>query len=571
MKSFSRCTQRVMHLCIRTTYNEQGSVLLYVLATLIVVSTVSVAILQLSSHDFNASKDYVSISTAKISSIAALQACETFFRDRSQETVTILNSFIDESNTNPNKVWLIGSEQQPVVLKNQQKYAARIINLDRDNFYIMVEGIGYGKSGSKRSATGVYYLGGLALQRAVDSAKIPLLYFDDNANTRFTNARVEVKGMFVTKTRLDIQSSATNSIFYGPFITSVRNNVSIRFQGNHTFHEKVFFGIPVNFESAGGNNILFNNIAGFQNILNFNACNLTCNKDLYVNETVTAGNVLDMKSNTFHYNQQRFNQPNAAWLINEKTPSDNRNGTIDVRLEMGLTTALARPVFQIPQEAINAYAWKWSKFGTGTNSEKYYVGRKKECLDNHMANLLYKDAVDSNRLWNGYALVHVDVKMALAIYSTYPNENFNGKIVYILDALAQTESGYVEGVYNSSETAFTIWYVRNGGDLHCWGGWPERFRGYIYIENGGVVQMGGNGLSVDKRQWDGAFHNCGTAPNGRDYLWDNISLDPISYATEIGELIKNGMLIYDGALTVNRNVIELTQEFIVPEAKGVSY
>ncbi len=229
---------------IFSSKNNRGLALLYVMGALLITTFIGTALMNLSHNDVVSATDYSAMTTAAVSARSSMQACIALFEQQSQQTVDILNNYLDDDYNEQDKGWLQGSAGGMVVLNNQQKYNANILGFDKDNFIVQVEGQGLGKGGSEKKIVGVYYLDGIDFDETTEYGNIPInaLHLGNGAGEIV--AHIDINGdTYIDNPKAEFCDGSHESHFRGKVVTA-EGSTQMTIRGG-TFHKGAYFNCPI--------------------------------------------------------------------------------------------------------------------------------------------------------------------------------------------------------------------------------------------------------------------------------------------------------------------------------------
>ncbi len=477
--------------------NCGGFALLYVMGALLIVTFLGSALINISQKDVVSATDYSAMTTAAISAKSSMQACEAMFEHQPQDVVDKLNNYLDAGYTAADKEWLQGSDDNPVVLDNQQKYCVKITGFDKNDYVIQLEGTGLGKGGSKKKVTGIYDLGGIDFitETYYTGTLDRVVYFEGNISIQ---APITIDGDFYSNQDMMFTDWSTGCVFQGSFMCM--GDAEIR--GQQTFNDVAYFGGDVMIRQGGvapGTGSIFNDRSGFEQALTRNASDvgafIEMQNDTYLKGTTPYQVINDLHGNTYFHD-------GSVTHGNIVNGNPTLQATMNVPASLGLT-APAAPQF-------NASAIPGSIMYTLVHLEHYSAS------DFHD---FWQDASNNGKLWNSYVVCKTDAGADVTIKRG--SSTFQDSIIILNDgALSVTGVPSDIGWPNCALTSVTIIY--NTGDLN-WGqniGYNDTFRGYIFNDPSSNTFFVGQAASVKLNRVVGGIHDMNTT-NGLDWHPDD--------------------------------------------------
>ncbi len=522
--------------------DRNGFALLYVMGTLLIVTFIGSALINISHQDVISATDYSAMTSAAISAKSAIQAAVARFEHESQAAINILNNFRNDAYSNDDKGWLLGTSNTYVTLNDQQQYSARIVGFDKSNFSVQIEGTGLGKGGSKKKVVGVYILNGIEFQTTTTIGNQKALYFSGAMDIY---ARLTITGCFYAEDNIDFVSWCTGSDFDGPFIC----NGTAKFAGQYTFQDAVYFNQTVDIETAsdGSVGIIINGMSGFESLLDVTystpAQTITMHDDAYFNGNFVGTSKIDNLNNHDFYHDGGVSDP--ASHISNYGAITNYGGQIDIPAELGVPASMTVPAFH--EDAIpGGLIYNWN---TITGNAMYISGNE--------LNAIWTDANTNGNLWNGFAVV--DVSAGTTIYPIRDDGTFTENIIILNHGTINQLGINNLGWPHCAEGSVTVIYNQN----HLYWGqnvWAnDTYRGYVYNDSLAMYFNIGNSASIRLREIIGAVHDRDPTPSVNQFHPDDVHHDcHIVYdETLMNQLAATGLVTNVGgtAGVINTNTL----------------
>ncbi|HEX3020660.1 MAG TPA: hypothetical protein VHP36_10180 [Chitinispirillaceae bacterium] len=513
---------------------NDGFAVVYGLAVLFVASISGISIMYISQKDHNSASDYSKMRSAAVAARSALDAFEGQCISQPQNVLDILKQY----NRNPSKKWLLsdvghaGSEQKIKFLNSNDAstFSACIMKFDSTNLLMQVQGIGYGGSGGKKNAIGIYKLEGIK----ASSTWIPKDAIYLAGEGRSFDILTKVKGNVYFGADVRFQGGAVGSVIDGDFKTGPSDKKS-EFDIPLVIKGNAYFQTPL--KVLGTYGLTIHGKSGFEKEINTNP-SFNLFKDAFVNGNMIGTGRLEMNYNPVIYSGLH----NIANKFYQASPAAvNNNGLIDIASRLGMQSgndpSLNSFIINIPDEKI----FNISKLAGWSNFTAANVQAK------------YDDAALKNQLWNGFLVIKIDKDANMGVSFT----TFTGKVIWIVDKKINCNANW----YKCSPSSNTLVCVRSGGYIEDMGS-AFNFRGFIYVEGTGSVKYSWrNGHSIN-----GAIHH--TSEKSGFHLNAGGSLDITFDAGVLSEIMGTGVIGYSGGMSGG---LILADTKIRPKLVSISY
>jgi type II secretory pathway pseudopilin PulG len=515
----------------RKTRNESGFALVYGLVVLLLASVGGTALLFMAQKDRTGASDYSQMRSASQAAMTAIKAFEGQLMNNPATAVSLLQGYVNNSS---NK-FLLGatptaSEQKQSLWGSaiggiaSPQYSARILNFDKDNYFITIEGKGYGNNGGIKKVIASYQLAGLGKSDRPVNMPFGLFLGGQLQNC---DKPLSVKADLYLSAQG--ASGPYNQHFnkggtiYGNYKTAYSTNF-VEIGAPLTITGKAFIQCGV-WPNSGPFTI--NGIAGFTNNFYNQNANVECKSNAYF--TSPANLPTDNKIVGTAGNTVRFNSPVTATKFTGFTTETQNSPAMTLATlatTLGMTSAAETPLgYSIP-------AW-------GAGVVQYVSGDiSAATLDNywttHQANgTLFQDE------W-----------LVLQLTGTVGTlgGNFTRKAIWI------TGNNGLDGrgsFYNCSDESNTLIIVNGSGFIQSMGPADNyNFRGLIYVNTtctwGMTYQFG-----LNSRMYGAIHHasntiftlNSGTADSVR--IWTNDLLAQ----SALQEIVNTGIILAPGVVT----------------------
>lgn len=528
--------------------NNKGMALLYVIAALLIVTFIGTALIRIGHFDRIASTDYGAISTASITAKSSMQAAVAKFQKQSQNSVDFLNDYLKDST----KVWFLGDENNRVQLKGQQEYTVKLTGFDTANFFVQLEGIGYGNSNSKKKVIGIYQLQGIGWANTTNPNPKPVsaLYLGNGAGE--INAPIYIHGnTYIDNPQATFCDGSHNSHFDGE-VKTAPGNTELTVRGA-VFHGPAYFNCPVLHNSLRP---IFMNGVGYEKdviILGVNDPEIQ-GKGMWINGNYTTENTGRIQMNNFpiwgwddktHIAQAGGPITLMGIANNEHSSSDLLNDSIQGIVDSLGISAEPPPEFVINLDEARTYAIPVTSIANLPNgsdfNNKYY-------------------SMSSGQLLGGEFLV-VEGR-GTNWWAAQRGGTFTGKLIWIME----NEDDFridLSGMFETSLDAVVFLYLNNTRINNFRN--VNRFNGFIYIENCS---------NTDEHLFSGLTSHIYGGVHIKDGIYRREGSDVfhIHYdANVINELDAVGLFSDTGTVVVQTDSLILTDTAITTVMKGLHY
>lgn len=395
-------TEKIIYRATGDKISQSGSSLLMIITSFSFLVIVGALLLKISHYDLMSSKDYSAMATAAISARSSLLSSKHLIENEPQLVRAKINRYLDSTDSDPSKEWFIGTEDSFAMISNQQKYHVKITGFDKTNHLVQIQGVGYGKSGSKKNVHGVYYIKGFKSSEPEESEPYALYIGKVNSFTLFGPMKID--GSTYISGDVNLDQNASGSIFYGPYRTGESTGQQ-RYQGHYTFDSTAYFGTKVFFD--GSSSFTLSDLSGFENGIYMSGANnnISFGNNSYFNDDASGPypgvGTINSNHHTLTHNGS-FVGTNIS-LTNKNIASHGSDINITELLDFNST--VTDPVVNI-HVIPESKRYKWSEI---RNSFDYTPGEYQ--IDEHLSNLIHERALEEGNDWNGFSVVEVDQQM----------------------------------------------------------------------------------------------------------------------------------------------------------------
>jgi hypothetical protein len=495
--------------------NSGGFAVVYGIVLLLVASIAGVSLITISQKDHISSIDQVKMRAAAVSAEAALTAVEQQCEKQPQVVVDILNKYVAVKNNASGKGWLLASannwEQETripldLTVSNPPQYSARILSYDNTSNIMQVEGYGYGGSGGRKKAIGIYQLSGVSQSAPFDRHAFYMIgeaqNFDKPVNI---TGNVYFAGC--------VTSNGTGASVINGTFQAMSTTQTVLFQSSFTFNGNALFMGPTTLQGV----TYFNQKAGFNKTVTLNAGPHQAKQDLYFNNSISSNNT----TNVFNLNGNKAHTTTtypvpAARVTNGTIVQDG--AAIDVATAVSLSSTLKDP-FQFDISVIPAS----------------YIKTVSGNINATQINTLSK----SSTLWKGYLVIKPAAYAAVQRTGNASTSTLTCNTIWIIENMMFSNDGW----YDCAPNTMTILAFRSKGQLNGLGS-GGYFRGYIHAaDNYNITYAWKAG-----NNFIGAVHHV--SPTGKFQMNSCTGVWNITWSDEvIQQLIDDGLVKVPGGGT----------------------